>query len=85
VAVALGAVVRVAVTGVGDHPYRAAGVEAALAAEIDPRVAVASITDGIDVASDIHADAEYRAAMAREMAMRAIQLARARLDGDGQP
>lgn len=85
VAVALGAVVRVAVTGVGYQPYRAAGVEAALAAEIDPRVAVGSITDGIDVASDIHADAEYRAAMAREMAMRAIQLARTRLDRDGRP
>jgi carbon-monoxide dehydrogenase medium subunit len=85
VAVALGAVVRVAVTGVGDHPYRAAGVEAALAAEIDSAAAVASITDGIDVASDIHADAEYRAAMAREMARRAVELARARLGGDGEP
>jgi carbon-monoxide dehydrogenase medium subunit len=95
VAVAVGALVRVAVTGVGDHPYRAAGVEAALAgsgandgiagaADIDAAAAVASITDGIDVASDIHADAEYRAAMAREMAKRAIQLARVRLGGEAQ-
>ena len=37
------------------------------------------MTDGIDVTGDIHADPEYRAAMARVMARRAIDLARARL------
>ena len=40
---------------------------------------VASITDGIDVNGDLHADPEYRAAMARVMAKRAIARARARL------
>ena len=99
VAVVLGAINRVGVTGVGDHPFRAAGVEAALVdlardgsalapAEMDSAAldaAVASITEEIDVNSDIHADAEYRAAMAREMAKRAIRVAIARLRGDGQP
>jgi CO/xanthine dehydrogenase FAD-binding subunit len=41
--------------------------------------AIAPITDGVRVNGDIHADPEYRAAMARVMAARAIELARARL------
>ena len=85
---ALGALVRVAVTGVGDRPYRAARVEANLASVLASGAAldaagvedaVAAITDGIEVNGDIHADPEYRAAMARVMAARAIELARARL------
>jgi len=75
--------VRVAVTGVGDHPYRATAVEDALVHTPgdDPTIgaAIAHVTDGIDVNGDIHADSEYRAAMAGEMAKRAIELARARL------
>lgn len=75
--------VRVAVTGVGDHPYRAAAVEAALVGTpIDaPSIAAAvgQVTDGVDVMSDIHADREYRAAMAAVMAQRALAAARARL------
>jgi carbon-monoxide dehydrogenase medium subunit len=75
--------VRIAITGVGEHPYRAAAAEAALAGTRgdDPAVAtaLAHVTDGIDVNGDIHADPEYRAAMARVMAKRAIELARARL------
>jgi carbon-monoxide dehydrogenase medium subunit len=87
VAVVVGEETRIAVTGVGDHAYRAAAVEAALAdaaiategEEHAIDAAVAHITDGIDVHGDIHADPEYRAAMARVMARRAIELARARL------
>jgi carbon-monoxide dehydrogenase medium subunit len=75
--------VRIAVTGVGERPYRAAAAEAALAEssgdEAAIEAAVALITDGVSVNADIHADAEYRAAMARVMATRAIELARARL------
>jgi carbon-monoxide dehydrogenase medium subunit len=77
--------VRVAVTGVGDHPYRATGVEDALrggsldAASVDD--AVAHIVDGVDVQSDIHADRTYRSAMARVMARRALEAARERLSG----
>ena len=75
--------VRVAVTGVGDHPYRATGVENALrgtklgSAAIGS--AVASICDGVTVQSDIHADRAYRSAMAGVMARRALELARERL------
>jgi carbon-monoxide dehydrogenase medium subunit len=75
--------VRIAVTGVGDHAYRAGAAEAALAGtRADDAViaaAVAKVTDGIRVQGDIHADARYRAAMAKVMAQRALEGARARL------
>ena len=75
--------VRICVTGVGDHPYRATATEAALTDggrdDGSIEAAVAHVTDGVAVNGDIHADPEYRAAMTREMARRAIQLARARL------
>jgi carbon-monoxide dehydrogenase medium subunit len=75
--------VRVAVTGVGDVPYRATAVEASLrgtavgAAEIE--AAVRAITNDIQVQGDIHADREYRTAVAEVMARRAIEAARERL------
>ena len=75
--------VRLAVTGVGDHAYRATAAEAALAGtngdDAALEAALAHVTDGMAVGGDIHADAEYRTAMARVMARRAIELARARL------
>lgn len=75
--------VRVAVTGVGEHPYRATGVEKALVGtSIDgPAIAAAvgAVCDGVEVMGDIHADREYRAAMAAVMAQRALEGARARL------
>jgi carbon-monoxide dehydrogenase medium subunit len=77
--------VRVAVTGVGDAPYRATSVETALrGTALDGTAisaAVASICDGIDVQGDIHADSTYRAAMAGVMARRALEAARGRLTG----
>jgi carbon-monoxide dehydrogenase medium subunit len=88
VAAVVGDVTRIAVTGVGERAYRARAVEAALmdagrshseGQEHAIETAVAHVTDGIDVNGDIHADPEYRAAMARVMAKRAIELARARL------
>ena len=75
--------VRIAITGVGDHPYRATSVENALrgtklgSAAIGS--AVASICEGITVQSDIHADRAYRSAMAGVMARRALEAARERL------
>jgi carbon-monoxide dehydrogenase medium subunit len=75
--------VRIAVTGVGDVPYRATAVESALrgttlgSAAIS--AAVAGITEGVAVQGDIHADAEYRRAMAAVMARRALEAARERL------
>jgi carbon-monoxide dehydrogenase medium subunit len=77
--------VRVAVTGVGDMPYRATAVEDALrgtslsSADID--AAIGAITSGVRVQGDIHADAAYRTAMAEVMARRALEAARDRLSG----
>ena len=70
---------RVAVTGVGDAPYRAKAVESALAGSDGSAAAIESAaahaTDGVTVTSDIHADAEYRAAMARIYVARAVEAA----------
>jgi carbon-monoxide dehydrogenase medium subunit len=74
--------VRVAITGVGDHPYRAAAVEEALngtdGGEEAAAAAAQHATDGQTVSADIHADAEYRAAMAEVYVRRAIAAAMAR-------
>jgi carbon-monoxide dehydrogenase medium subunit len=75
---------NVALTGVGEAPYRAKAVEAALVGNegtTEAIVAAAShATDGVTVNSDIHADAEYRTAMAGIYTRRGIQAALARLD-----
>lgn len=75
--------IRIAVTGVGEQPYRASAAEAALAGTACDAAAVAAavtlVCDGIEVGGDIHADREYRAAMARVIAGRAIEAARERL------
>jgi carbon-monoxide dehydrogenase medium subunit len=69
----------IGITGVGEHPYRARAVEAALAAGASPGDAAAHAADGITVAGDIHADPDYRRAMASVYTRRAIEAARARL------
>lgn len=73
--------VRVALTGVGDRPYRATAVEAALAGtEASPdeiAAAAAHATDGVTVASDIHADAAYRTHLAAVLTRRALEAAKA--------
>jgi carbon-monoxide dehydrogenase medium subunit len=75
--------VRIAVTGVGDHPYRATAAEEALKGSTVDATAIAGaiskVIDGIDVHGDIHADKRYRAAMAGVMAQRALEGARSRL------
>ncbi len=74
---------NVALTGVGDHAYRASAVEGALvgsdgsAGSIE--AAAAHAVEGIEVASDIHADSAYRTAMAAVYTRRAIEAALARL------
>ena len=77
--------VRVAVTGVGDMPYRATAVEDALRgtdlSSADIGSAVADITTGVSVQGDIHAEQAYRTAMAQVMARRALEAARDRLNG----
>lgn len=74
---------NVALAGVGDHAYRARAVEAALAGSdrsaASIEAAAAHATDGIEVASDIHADRAYRTAMAAVYTRRAIEAALARL------
>jgi carbon-monoxide dehydrogenase medium subunit len=73
----------IALTGVGDHAYRARAVEAALAgSDGSPdsiAAAAAHATDGVEVSSDMHADREYRTAMAAVYTRRAIEAALARL------
>jgi carbon-monoxide dehydrogenase medium subunit len=74
---------NVALTGVSDHAYRARAVEAALAGSDGSAATIASAaehaTDGVEVSSDIHADREYRTAMAAVYTRRAIEAALARL------
>jgi carbon-monoxide dehydrogenase medium subunit len=69
----------IGVTGVGEQPYRATGVEAAVLAGEPIGDAARSIAEGRRVAADIHADRDYRAAMAAVMAHRAFAAASARL------
>jgi carbon-monoxide dehydrogenase medium subunit len=74
---------NVALAGVGDHQYRAGSVESALAGSDGSGASIAAAAahavDGIEVASDIHADREYRAAMAAVYTRRAIEAALSRL------
>ena len=70
---------RVALTGVGEHPYRAKAVESALVGSDGSASAIAAAaahaTDGVSVNSDIHANAAYRSAMAVVHTRRAIEAA----------
>jgi carbon-monoxide dehydrogenase medium subunit len=69
----------VGITGVGEHPYRASGVEAAVTSGASIEEAAGHACDGIAVASDIHADGEYRAHVATVQVRRALEAAIARL------
>ena len=80
VAIAASGEVAIGVTGVGEQPYRATSVEAAIAGGAPAAEALQAIAGGQRVATDIHADREYRAAMAVVMARRAFAAARARAE-----
>ena len=69
----------VGITGVGEHPYRASAVEAAVRGGASFADAAMHATDGVMVASDIHADREYRAHVATVQVRRALEAAIARL------
>jgi carbon-monoxide dehydrogenase medium subunit len=73
---------RVALTGVSDSAYRATAVEEGLVGtDGSPDViaaAAAEATANRSINSDIHADREYRAAMAEVYTRRAIETARSR-------
>ncbi|HET9344901.1 MAG TPA: xanthine dehydrogenase family protein subunit M [Candidatus Limnocylindrales bacterium] len=70
---------RVALTGVHEHAYRAPEVEDTLVGtegtQDDVRAAAEHATVGVEVTSDIHADAAYRTAMAKVYTARAIEAA----------
>lgn len=70
---------RVALTGVGEVPYRAKAVESALTGSDGAPAAVAAAaehaTDGQTVNNDIHASRDYRARMAVVYTRRAIEAA----------
>lgn len=67
--------VRIGVAGVGEMPYRATAVEEAMNGGADTADAAARATEGQTVNSDIHADAEYRSALAVIHVRRAIEAA----------
>lgn len=69
----------VAITGVGEHPYRASAVEAAVREGAPFDEAAVHACQGVTVASDIHADREYRAHVATVQVRRALEAAVARL------
>ena len=78
-------IARVGITGVGDVAYRAKGVESALTGSDGGADALAAAsaraTDGVSVVGDIHADRDYRTAMAAVYTRRAIEAALARIGG----
>ncbi len=74
--------VRMGVTGLSNHSYRAVAVEGALAGKSgsssDVRTAAALVAQGVDVNSDLHASAEYRRHLASVHAARALTAALSR-------
>jgi aerobic carbon-monoxide dehydrogenase medium subunit len=74
---------QIGITGVGDVAYRATAVEQALSGTDGSAKAVESAAahaaEGQTVASDIHADGEYRARMAQVFVRRAVEGALAAL------
>jgi carbon-monoxide dehydrogenase medium subunit len=67
---------RIGITGVADIAYRARAAEAAFAQ--GAQAAADRATEAVTVNGDIHADAEYRTAMARVYTRRALEAALAR-------
>jgi carbon-monoxide dehydrogenase medium subunit len=75
--------VRIGVTGLSNHAYRATAAEKALdgktASPNDIQNAAALVTQGVDANSDLHASAEYRRHLAVVHAARAIKAAISRI------
>ncbi|MFZ4649717.1 MAG: FAD binding domain-containing protein [Rubrivivax sp.] len=70
--------VRVAVTGAKSTVFRATEIEAALNASFTPAAARAVKLSAAGINGDLHASAEYRAAMVSVMAARAVEAALSR-------
>jgi carbon-monoxide dehydrogenase medium subunit len=64
--------VRVAVTGAKACAFRATAIEQALASRFTPEAAAAVKLASDDMNADLHASAQYRAAMVSVMASRAV-------------
>jgi carbon-monoxide dehydrogenase medium subunit len=75
--VTAGGEARVGITGVADAAYRARGVEQGYAQ--GAAAAAEHAVDGVTTNGDIHADAEYRSAMAKVYTRRALEAAAGRL------
>ncbi|MEL7030623.1 MAG: carbon monoxide dehydrogenase, partial [Pseudomonadota bacterium] len=69
--------VRVAVTGAGSSVFRAAAIEAALASDFSASTIVDGSVPADDLLTDLHAEADYRAAVTVAMARRAVEAANA--------
>jgi carbon-monoxide dehydrogenase medium subunit len=67
--------VRVAVTGAGPGVFRVPPMETALSQNFDPSAIAAIKIDTDGLASDIHAEADYRAHLVTVMAKRAVDAA----------
>jgi carbon-monoxide dehydrogenase medium subunit len=70
--------VRVGVTGVKSHAFRATEIENALGKSFTPEAAKAVKMPTTDINGDLHGSAEYRAAMVSVIASRAVAAASAR-------
>ena len=81
VSVSLAGDVRVAVTGAGPGVFRVPALEAALAAEFTSQAAEAVEVDAEGLNSDMHGDAEYRAALIPVIAGRAVEHATRKTQG----
>jgi len=71
--------ITVGITGVSDRPYRGTSVEKGLRGQkLNAKIieeAAACVTDGVDVAEDIHASKKFRSHLARLYTGRAIRAA----------
>lgn len=67
--------VRVAITGAGNGVFRHAGLEAALSKDFSPKAVEGVAVDASDLNGDIHASAEYRAALIKVQTQRAVAAA----------
>ena len=68
-----GTTIRVGVTGAGPCAYRATSIEQALERNLAPGSIDAAAIDHSRFNSDLHASAEYRGALVRVMAKRAVE------------
>jgi carbon-monoxide dehydrogenase medium subunit len=73
VAGANGSPAAVALTNMADRPFRAAGVEEALAGGADPTVAAARADEGTSPPSDTFGSAEYRRELSKVLVRRALE------------